>query len=370
MNYFHNTKDIPTIVFSFLFIWLMITMCLWILQPFIIGFTWAGMIVIATWPLLLTMEDALWKQRFLAVLVMVLLLILVFIIPIILLINSLIENSGLLITWLNSNNLHAPELLWLQTIPIIGYKCYSYYHHLINSSGVALLSQVQPYIVRTTRFFFTQAEHLGFFMIHLGVMLTFSILLYWHGEKIGKTIHQCAFKLASHDGKEVVLLAMQTIRAVALGVVVTACVQGLLGGIGLSISGIPFSTILTVFIIFSCLVQIGPLVILVPAIIWLYWAGDNTGGTVLLIWSGIVCTLETLLRSMLIKKGADLPIILILSGVIGGVLSFGMIGVFIGPVVLAVAYQFMLSWIKGIPLTSHPTMSSNGEKFKKQKNNC
>ncbi|VFP83177.1 AI-2E family transporter YdiK [Candidatus Erwinia haradaeae] len=353
MNYCPNTKDTPTTVFSFLFICLMIIMCLWILKPFIIGFIWAGMVVIATWPLLLKIQNILWKQRSLAVLVMVLLLILVCIIPIILLIKSLIENSSLLITWLSSNHLHAPELLWLKTIPIIGCKFYLYYDHLIHSSGVTLLSQVQPYIIRTTRFVFTQAEHLGFFMIHLGVMLAFSILLYWHGEKMGNTIRQFAFRLASHDGDAIVRLAMHTIRAVALGVVVTACMQGLLGGIGLGIVGIPFSTILTVLIILSCLVQIGPLVILIPAIIWLYWTGDNNSGTLLLIWSGIVCTLETLLRSILISKGADLPMILILAGVIGGLLSFGMIGLFIGPVVLAVSYQFILAWIHDISLPSH-----------------
>ncbi|VFP79875.1 AI-2E family transporter YdiK [Candidatus Erwinia haradaeae] len=365
MNHIQKNKNTLPIIFSFLFVCFMIIICLWILKPFIIGFTWASMIVIATWPLLLKIQNILWGKRSLAVLFMMSLLILVFIIPIILLINSLIANSGLLIAWLSSHPLKMPELIWLKAVPIIGYKSYSYYNYLINSSGVALLSQIQPYIVHTTSFVFTQAEHFGLLMIHLGIMLIYSVLLYLNGEKMGSYVRNFAFKLADNEGEKIVLLAMQAIRAVALGVVVTACVQGVLGGIGLSISGIPFSTFLTVLMIISCLAQIGPLIILIPAIIWLYWIGDHHWGTILLIWSCIICALETLLRSVLIRQGADLPIILICTGVIGGLFSFGMLGLFIGPVVLAISYQFILSWIQSTPTLDYPLLNKAENSQKK-----
>ncbi len=145
------------------------------------------------------------------------------------------------------------------------------------------------------------------------------------------------------------LLAGQAIRAVALGVVVTALVQAVLGGIGLAISGIPYATLLTVVMLFTCLAQLGPLLVLVPAIIWLYWTGDTTWGTVLLVWSCVVGTLDNVLRPMLIRMGADLPLILILSGVIGGLIAFGMIGLFIGPVVLAVSYRLLTAWMNEAP---------------------
>lgn len=122
----------------------------------------------------------------------------------------------------------------------------------------------------------------------------------------------------------------------ALGVVVTALVQAVLGGVGLAISGVPYATLLTVVMILSCLVQLGPLPVLIPAIIWLYWTGDTTWGTVLLVWSAVVGTLDNVIRPVLIRMGADLPLLLILSGVIGGLIAFGMIGLFIGPVLLAV----------------------------------
>jgi len=101
--------------------------------------------------------------------------------------------------------------------------------------------------------------------------------------------------------------------------------------------------------ILTCLVQLGPLIVLVPAIIWLYWSGDTTWGTVLLVWSCIVGTLDNVLRPVLIRMGADLPMILILSGVIGGLIAFGMIGLFIGPVVLAVSYRLVSVWMHEAP---------------------
>lgn len=143
-------------------------------------------------------------------------------------------------------------------------------------------------------------------------MLLFSALLYWRGEQVAQGIRHFATRLAGVRGDAAVLLAAQAIRAVALGVVVTALVQAVLGGIGLAVSGVPYATLLTVLMILSCLVQLGPLPVLIPAIIWLYWTGDTTSGTVLLVWSGVVGTLDNVIRPMLIRMGADLPLILIL----------------------------------------------------------
>jgi len=349
--------DLPQIVFTLLFIGIAIIACFWVIQPFILGFAWASMVVIATWPLMIKLQGWLWGRRSLAVIAMTLLLLLVFIIPIALLVNSLLDNSAPVIALINSGHLAIPELKWLQNIPMVGDKLFSAWNTLVAGGGSAMLAKLQPYIGRTTGFFFTQAGYFGRFMVHLGLMLLFSMLLYWRGEQVGHSIRYFAFRLAARRGDAAVLLAGQAIRAVALGVVVTALVQGVLGGIGLAISGIPYATLLTVLMILSCLVQLGPLIVLVPAIIWLYWSGDTTWGTVLLVWSCVVGMLDSVLRPALIRMGADLPLILILSGVIGGLISFGMIGLFIGPVVLAVSYRLLAVWVHEVPPpTDDPTI--------------
>jgi len=142
-----------------------------------------------------------------------------------------------------------------------------------------------------------------------------------------------------------VVLAGQAIRGVALGVGVTAVVQSALGGIGLAIVGIPFAGLLTAVMLLLCIAQLGPGLVLFSAVVWVYWSGDSGWGTFLLIWSVIVVVLDNFLRPVLIKLGADLPLLLILAGVIGGLFAFGLVGIFVGPVVLAVVYTLLGEWI-------------------------
>jgi predicted PurR-regulated permease PerM len=342
--------DLPTIIFGVLFIAIMIVACFWVIQPFILGFAWASMVVIATWPVLIKLQSLLWGRRSLAVLVMTILLLLLFVLPVALLIGSVVDNSAPIVAWVNSpGQIHAPQLEWLRSIPLVGHKIFNSYHLLVNTGGNALVAKIQPYFGQTATWFVTQAAHIGRFLIHCSLMLLFSALLYARGEQVGMAIRHFAVRLASTRGDAAVLLAGQAIRAVALGVVVTALVQSILGGIGLAVSGIPAATLLTVVMFVFCLAQLGPLLVLIPAIIWLYWTGDTTWGTVLLVWSCVVGTLDNFLRPALIRMGADLPLILILSGVIGGLLAFGMIGLFIGPVVLAVSYRLVSAWVNEAP---------------------
>jgi predicted PurR-regulated permease PerM len=141
------------------------------------------------------------------------------------------------------------------------------------------------------------------------------------------------------------VLAGQAIRGVALGVVVTAVGQSGLAGIGLAIAGVPFAGALTVLALVLCIAQVGPILVLLPAIVWLYGSGQAGWGTFLLVWTIPIVTLDNVVRPILIKKGADLPLLLIFTGVIGGLVSFGLIGIFVGPVVLAVSHTLLEAWV-------------------------
>lgn len=342
--------DLPKLMFGVIFIMVMIIASFWVIQPFVMGLAWAGMVVIATWPLLIRLEKLLWGRRSLAVVVMTILLILLFVIPIALLVSSLVENSAPLIQWASSpSNLRMPNVDWMKSIPLVGDKLYSSWHTLISGGANALMVKVQPYVGATATWFVAQAAHVGYFLIHLALMVLFSVLLYIHGEQVALGIRHFAMRAADKRGDAVVVMAAKAIRAVALGVVVTALVQAILGGIGLAVAGIQYATILTVLMFICCVAQLGPLLVLIPAIIWVYWTGDTTWGTVLLVWSCIVGTLDNFLRPYLIRMEADMPMILILSGVIGGLLSFGMIGLFIGPVVLAISYRLISAWVHETP---------------------
>jgi predicted PurR-regulated permease PerM len=143
-----------------------------------------------------------------------------------------------------------------------------------------------------------------------------------------------------------VVLSAQAIRGVALGVVVTALVQALIGGIALAIAHVPFAPVLTALMFMLAVAQIGAGPVMVVAVIWLYWTGSVGWGTFLLVVTVIVTTMDNFLRPLLIKKGADLPLLLIFAGVIGGLLGFGLIGIFVGPMVLAVTFTLLRAWIE------------------------
>jgi predicted PurR-regulated permease PerM len=105
--------------------------------------------------------------------------------------------------------------------------------------------------------------------------------------------------------------------------------------------------VLTAVAFILCIAQLGPILVLIPAVAWLYWTGDPVWGTALLVWSALVGSLDNVLRPVLIRRGADLPLLLIFAGSIGGLIAFGIIGLFIGPVLLAVTYTLLTAWIDG-----------------------
>jgi predicted PurR-regulated permease PerM len=117
-------------------------------------------------------------------------------------------------------------------------------------------------------------------------------------------------------------------------------------------AGVPFAPVLTAVAFVLCIAQIGPVLVLVPSIAWLFWSGAIGTGTMLLIWAVVVVLLDNILRPILMTKGADLPMLLMFSGVVGGLLAFGLIGIFVGPVVLAISYTLLGAWIAGAPAPS------------------
>jgi predicted PurR-regulated permease PerM len=183
------------------------------------------------------------------------------------------------------------------------------------------------------------------------VLLTIliAILLYGKGEKAASGVTQFAGRLMGPEGGRMVRLAGQTIRSVALGVVVTAVVQAALAGIGLAVCGVPLVPVLTILCFVLALAQVGAFPVLVPAVIWLYWTGHPGWGTVLLVWSLPVGTVDNIIRPILIRRGADLPLVLVFSGVVGGLLAFGIVGIFVGPVLLAVCHTLLREWAAAEP---------------------
>ena len=170
-------------------------------------------------------------------------------------------------------------------------------------------------------------------------------LIYFNGEKVAGGVRAFFNRLGGEGAESLVLLAGNSARAVALGVVVTAVLQALLTGVALAVAGIPGAAILGGLALVLCLAQIGPLFILAGAVAWLYWSHQTTAAIVLAVVSLGLVSMDNVIKPILITRGAKLPLLLVFVGVVGGMLTFGLIGIFIGPVVLAVCWTLVQAWV-------------------------
>jgi len=168
---------------------------------------------------------------------------------------------------------------------------------------------------------------------------------YAKGEEAARGVRAFFYRLAGRSGEHAAVLAGNSIRGVAMGVVVTALVQTIISGIGLLIVSMPATPLITAAVLVLCLAQIGPFLAIVPAVAWIYYTRGAVWGSALLVFALIAGTIDNFIRPILIRKGADLPLPLILLGVIGGLVGLGVMGIFIGPVILAVTYDLLKEWV-------------------------
>jgi predicted PurR-regulated permease PerM len=197
----------------------------------------------------------------------------------------------------------------------------------------------------------------GGIFVHFLLTVIIAAILYSNGEVAASGVRAFANRLAGVRGDASVVLAGQSVRSVALGVVVTAIVQTALAGLGLWVCGVPLPGLLTAVIFVLCIAQIGPMLVLIPAMIWMFAHAGTGWAIAFLIWSVPVGILDNFLRPILISRGVKLPLILIFAGVIGGLLSFGIIGLFLGPVILAVTYSSVVAWTSEASATTPKVQS-------------
>jgi predicted PurR-regulated permease PerM len=280
--------------------------------------------------------------------VMTIVLLLVYVVPFALAINTIVANSDSIAAWadgLTAIRLPGPPEA-VRALPLIGARIAGAWDQVAAASTGELAAHLSPYTRAIILWFVGQLSRVGVMTLEFLLTTIIAAILYADGETAARGLLGFARRLAGEEGEHAVRLATQAIRSVALGVVLTALIQAVLGGVGLTVAGVPFAGILTAIMFFLSIAQLGPGLVLIPAVIWLYWRGDSGWGTVLLVWSAMVIPLDNFLRPLLIRKGVKLPLVLILAGVIGGLIAFGLVGIFVGPVVLAIGYTLLEAWVQ------------------------
>ncbi len=342
----NSRPDVARITLAVLGIGLLIAGSLWVLKPFIPALLWAVMIVVATWPLMLAVQARLGGRRS-AVAVMTLGLLLVLIVPTSLAVWTILGQSDRISDLVRSvpSIRIPPPPSWVREMPLGGRLAGRWAEYAALSSE-ELANLLSPYVRSAGRWFAAQAGGFGVTIVQFLLTVVLSAILYARGEGAAQQVRRFIRRLTGPRADEIVTLSGQAIRAVALGIVVTAVVQATLAGIGLFGVGFPFAGMFVALVFILCVAQLGPIIALLPCVIWLYAAGSTGRATVLLVVMILAGTVDNVLRPLLIKKGADLPLLLIFAGVIGGLLWLGIIGLFVGPVILAVASRLLDGWIE------------------------
>ena len=342
-----GSSDITRIILFVLVIGALLLASLWTLLPFLSGMIWATTIAVATWPLLLRLESATGGRRALAVAVMTLLVLLVFIVPFALAISTMLDAAGRSPAVMNDflTKGLGPPPAWVEDIPVVGRQMADQWQAVSAGGPEALAEVLQPYGRSAAAWAIAASGGVGRMVVLILLTVVLVTILYSDGETAARGVLAFAHRLGGETGERTVRLAGQAVRSVALGVVLTALVQALLAGIGLWFCGIPHPALLTAITFILGIAQIGPVLVLAPAVFWLYWTGSSGWATALLVWSLPVAALDNIMRPILIRRGVELPILLIVAGVIGGLISFGVVGLFIGPVVLAATYTLAKDWV-------------------------
>jgi predicted PurR-regulated permease PerM len=341
-------NDLTRTTLAVLFLAGLIGASFWILRPFLAPAIWATMVVVATWPLMLRVQTRLWNKRWLAVTAMTLALLLLFVVPLTVAIGTIVGNAERIVDWARiatAYRLPTAPPTWLLSLPLVGGLVAKAWAEATALGVPDLLPRLQPYAGNLTRWFVAEVGGLGFLVMQFLLTVTIAAVMYSSGENGARMALRFARRLAGERGVDAVVLAGGAIRGVALGVGVTAVVQSVLGGLGLWFADVPFAGLLTALMFMLCIAQIGPLPVLLPAAVWAFYNGETGWGIFLLVWSAVVGTLDNVLRPLLIRMGADLSLLLIFAGVIGGLFAFGLVGIFVGPVVLAVAFTLLQAWM-------------------------
>lgn len=328
---------------------LMFAMMIWcfeIIRPFIHLVVWGAIIAIALFPLTKVLSEKLTLSIGKSSALVTVIALILLIVPTVLFSGAIISGTQEFANKIVEGNLvFPPPKASVNDWPIIGERLFSLWSQA--SSNLQLLLE-------------NHSEELKTFMSHaaniLGGLTTtilqfiFSIiisgLLMANAQSCGRVFHHIAVRIAGSHGEEFSSLTVATVRGVVQGVIGVAIIQSILAGLGMALVGIPATGIWMLLVLILAIVQLPPIIILAPIIAYVFSVESSTVAIVFTIWCIIVSGSDAILKPILMGRGVDLPMLVILLGAIGGMVMSGIIGLFSGAVVLALGYKLFMAWLK------------------------
>jgi len=236
----------------------------------------------------------------------------------------------------------APD--WLGGIPFVGERLVRWWQSL-DQQGAALIASAKPYFGQVGNWLLARSAQIGSGVLELTLSLVFVFFFYRDGPRLSAFVLRLLNRLVGDRAEYYLELVAGTVQRVVNGVIGTAAAQALLALIGFLIAGVPGAIVLGLVTFMLSLIPMGPPLAWIPATGWLVWKGEYGMAVFLGIWGTFVISgVDNVLKPYLISRGGNLPLVIVLLGVFGGLIAFGFIGLFIGPTLLAVGYSLLLDW--------------------------
>jgi predicted PurR-regulated permease PerM len=317
-----------------------------VLAPFLSAIAWAAILVATTWPVFHWMVSRAGRPA-IAATMMTLLILTVVVAPFVIVGSTLAENADRLGEFARGVIARGPPEppAWVARIPLIGERAASYWSSIANDTG-GLLEDLRRFVEPLRAFAFRAGAVVGEGLLQLTLSVLIAFFFYRDGQAIMARLRAAVVRLSPTRGEHMLEVASATTRAVVYGILGTALAQGVLMAIGLYIAGIQAAPLLGLVTFFLSPVPIGPPMVWIPAGLYLiFGVGETAWGIFVLAWGFvIVSSVDNVLKPILISRGSDLPFMLVMLGVFGGVVAFGFIGVFLGPVLLALGFVLLKEW--------------------------
>ncbi|CAI8758419.1 AI-2E family transporter [Pseudomonas marginalis] len=318
----------------------------WVMAPFWSALFWGAVLAFASWPLMVLLTRWLGGRESLAAGILTLGWMLLVAVPLVWLGFNLadhVRDAVALIKDIQVDGLpEAPT--WLAAIPFVGERLVGMWNS-IDEQGAALMVSLKPYLGQVGNWLLARSAQIGGGILELTLSLVFVFFFYRDGPRLAMFVHRLLERLIGDRAGYYIELVAGTVQRVVNGVIGTAAAQALLALIGFLIAGVPGALVLGIVTFLLSLIPMGPPLVWIPATAWLAWKGDYTYAVFLGVWGTfIISGVDNVLKPYLISRGGNLPLVIVLLGVFGGLIAFGFIGLFIGPTLLAVAYSLLMDW--------------------------
>lgn len=326
---------------------LLVIGCFVVLRPFFSAMLWSVILSFATWPIYQLIERLLNGKKTLASLLMLLMVAMILVLPFVVLWLSFADNMTILLDMMRQLLKYGlPEPAdWLEQLPYIGIKLHDYWLSIAGSS-TKLTGLLMKYLLPLRAWALQMTAYTGAGIVYLSLTLFLTFFCYRDGASLAGKIVVLLHRVGGNTALELLNIAGDTVKSVVYGIIGTSLAQGFLAGLGFLVAGVPGWLLLGALTCLLSLIPVGPPLIWISAVVWLYQQGQIGWAIFLSIWGvAVISAVDNVLKPYFISKGSNLPFALVFLGVLGGVLSFDLLGIFLGPALLAIAYRLFQKWV-------------------------